>query len=84
MSPDASAENRIDDRRLKLLLSVLLRRHSSCLDVGAIRGSFLRDFLRMARHGRPIYEPEPNRGERLVRLLPDMDIPETGALRPRG
>ncbi len=67
--------NRIDDRHLKLLLSFSLRSDSNCLDVGANRGLFLRDFQRVAPHGHHIaYEPVPNQWERLVRLFPEMDI----------
>jgi FkbM family methyltransferase len=67
--------NHLDDRHLKLLLSFLLRPDSNCLDVGAHKGLFLKDFRRLAPAGHHIaYEPLPDLCEQLVRQFPEMDI----------
>jgi FkbM family methyltransferase len=64
-----------DDRNLNLLLAFGLRGNANCLDVGAHKGVFLRQFRRIAPLGRHIaYEPLQHLYEGLVRDYPEMEI----------
>ncbi len=66
---------RSDDTHLMLLLAFQLRRGDNCLDVGANRGLFLREFRRIAPEGRHIaYEPVPHLAAELARDYPEMDV----------
>ena len=66
---------RVDNTNLALLLSFGLRRTSNCLDVGANRGLFLRDCVRVAPDGRHLaYEPIPALHGRLTQEFPGVDI----------
>jgi FkbM family methyltransferase len=74
-TPGWLRRSRRDDYHLKLLLRFSLRADSNCLDVGASRGVFLRDFRRVAPKGHHIaYEPVPVLHEALTREFPEMDI----------
>ncbi|HUY66384.1 MAG TPA: hypothetical protein VMV06_06165, partial [Acidimicrobiales bacterium] len=67
--------NQLDDRHLKILLSLLLRPDSNCLDVGAHRGVFMTEFRRLAPVGHHIaYEPLPDLCARLMLEFPEMDV----------
>ena len=67
--------NRTDERNLKLLLAFGLTRGANCLDVGANRGLFLREFRRIAPGGHHIaYEPLPNLSSTLAREYPEMEL----------
>jgi len=67
--------NQLDERHLKILLSLLLRPDSNCLDVGAHRGLFMTEFRRLAPAGHHIaYEPLPDLCARLVLEFPEMDV----------
>jgi FkbM family methyltransferase len=67
--------NQEDDRHLRLLLRFGLRPSSNCLDVGANRGTFLREMYRLAPLGHHIaYEPIPRLAERLAREFPGVDV----------
>jgi len=67
--------NQLDDRHLKILLSLLLRPDSNCLDVGAHRGVFMTEFRRLAPAGHHIaYEPLPDLCARLVLDFPEIDV----------
>lgn len=67
--------NQQDDRNLKLLLRFGLRSTSNCLDVGANRGTFLRDIQRLAPLGHHVaYEPVPHLAERLRKEFPEVEV----------
>jgi FkbM family methyltransferase len=67
--------NHLDERHLKLLLSFVLRSDSNCLDVGAHKGLFLREFRRLAPAGHHIaYEPLPLLCLQLSQQFPEMDV----------
>jgi len=69
--------NHLDEKHLKLLLSFVLRPDSNCLDVGAHRGLFLREFRRLAPVGHHIaYEPIPSLCSLLGQQFPEMDVRE--------
>jgi FkbM family methyltransferase len=66
---------RLDNTNLGLLLAFGLRSTSNCLDVGANRGLFLRDCVRVAPEGHHLaYEPIPALHDQLVQEFPGVDI----------
>ena len=72
---DVHRRNHLDDRHLKILLSVALRPGSNCLDVGAYKGLFLTEFRRLAPNGHHIaYEPLPDLCAQLKERFPTMEI----------
>ncbi len=67
--------NHLDEKHLKLLLSFVLHPDSNCLDVGAYKGLFLKDFRRLAPQGHHIaYEPLPQLCALLRQEFPEMDV----------
>lgn len=67
--------NNKDDRHLKLMLTFFLTEKSNCVDVGAYRGKFIADMLRLAPHGQHIaFEPVPHLSARLKASWPQIDV----------
>lgn len=64
-----------DEEHLSLLLSFLLSRDASCIDIGANLGDILREILRVAPNGTHIaYEPLHDYCERLKQEFPTVDV----------
>ena len=67
--------NRLDNERLHLLLTFLLRTDSNCIDVGANVGDILGLFVQLAPSGHHIaYEPLPDLAGSLKIRFPDVDV----------
>jgi FkbM family methyltransferase len=67
--------NAQDDNNLQLLLRFVLKEDSNCLDVGANRGLFLREFVRVAPRGHHIaYEPIPHMAAELRTMFPTVEV----------
>ena len=74
-STTLESRSELDDHNLMLLLALGLPRNANCLDVGANRGLFLREFRRIAPEGHHIaYEPLPQLAAKLAEEFPEMDI----------
>jgi FkbM family methyltransferase len=74
LTPTARRNTR-DDQQLGLLLALTLKEGSSCIDVGAHRGSFLEQALRYAPHGRHIaFEPLPDLADDLRHRFPTVEV----------
>ena len=66
---------RRDNRHALVALASTLRPDSSCIDVGAHTGDFLREMLRLAPEGRHIaFEPVPVFHKNLAREFPSVDV----------
>lgn len=66
---------RRDNRHAVVALAAALRPDSSCIDVGAHTGNFLRHMLRVAPEGRHVaFEPVPAFHEQLVKEFPGVDV----------
>jgi FkbM family methyltransferase len=66
---------RRDNRQAIVVLAAALRPDSSCVDVGAHTGDFLRHMLRLAPAGQHVaFEPVPAFYELLVQEFPDVDV----------
>ena len=69
--------NAEDDQHLQLLLRFGLREDSNCLDIGANRGKFVAEFVRVAPRGQHIaYEPIPGLAAELRTKFPTVDVRE--------
>jgi len=67
--------NRRDDQQLKLMLTFFLTEKSNCIDVGAYRGKFIADMIRLAPRGHHIaFEPVPHLSEHLKLRCPQVDV----------
>jgi FkbM family methyltransferase len=67
--------NRRDDAALRVLMSSVLNRDSNCVDVGAYRGKFVKEMVRLAPEGRHIaYEPMPEYQADLTKRFPQVDV----------
>jgi FkbM family methyltransferase len=74
LSPTMRRDAR-DERQLALLLALTLKEDSSCIDIGAHRGSFLEQVLRYAPHGRHIaFEPLPELADELRHRFPSVEV----------
>jgi FkbM family methyltransferase len=74
LKPELRRDRR-DTEHLRLLLSFLLARDSSCIDVGAHLGEALEQMLRVAPDGKHIaFEPLPDLHTHLVREFPGVDV----------
>jgi FkbM family methyltransferase len=67
--------DRNDNQHLRSLLVSVLSQDSNCIDIGAYRGRFLADILRIAPQGKHIaYEPLPYLYRFLINQFPSADI----------
>ena len=74
-----------DMRHMALLLAFTLAPDSNCIDVGASRGSVLKEMVRYAPHGRHIaYEPIPELSRDLAERFPGVDVRCAGLSTKRG
>jgi FkbM family methyltransferase len=77
--------DRLDNEHLRLLLSFVLREDANCVDVGAHKGIWLTEFLRLAPNGRHVaYEPIPEFAERLRQQFPTVDVREAALSNTEG
>lgn len=68
-------KQRIDDKKLRLLLRSTLTHTSNCIDIGAYRGRVLAEMVRIAPNGQHIaYEPSPRAYKRLITRFPSVDV----------
>ena len=69
---------RRDERRARELLGRVLKRDSSCVDVGAHAGEWVRWFVDLAPEGGHwAFEPLPAYAERLRRAFPEVEVVES-------
>jgi len=67
--------DRLENEHLHKLLSTVLKEDSNCIDVGAYRGRFLAEILRVAPRGKHIaYEPVPHTNKFLQEHYPSVDV----------
>lgn len=70
-----SRRDHIDNRHLRLLLAFVLRPDSDCVDVGANKGTVLREMVRLAPHGTHVaFEPIPVLAENLAERFPEVTV----------
>lgn len=68
-------QDRLDNEHLRLLIAYLLREDSHCVDVGAHKGMFLREMLRVAPKGRHVaFEALPEMAEPLTAEFPEATV----------
>lgn len=68
-------KNEIYDRQAAEVMRRVLRPESNCIDVGAHKGQFLREFLRCAPRGRHVaFEPIPQLAESLRTDFPGVEV----------
>lgn len=68
-------KNEIYDRQATEVMQRVLRPESNCIDIGAHKGQFLREFLRWAPRGRHLaFEPIPRLAEELRSAFPGVEV----------
>jgi FkbM family methyltransferase len=64
-----------DERHLKIVLASVLAPNSNAVDVGASRGTILRELVRLAPHGHHVaFEPRQDAARELERQFPTVDV----------
>lgn len=67
--------DRLENENLHKLLAPVLKEDSNCIDIGAYRGRFLAEVVRVAPRGRHIaYEPVPHINKFLNEHYPSVDV----------
>ena len=64
-----------DDKNMERLLRKVLKKDSNCVDIGANRGLFLKQFIRLSPKGKHYaFEPLPELAATLRKEFPDVEV----------
>ncbi|MFQ5918540.1 MAG: FkbM family methyltransferase [Thermoplasmata archaeon] len=85
IGPKVQAYEMRDNRYMERIIAYVLKETSNCIDVGAFRGDFVRQFLRFAPAGQHYaFEPIPERAEELKRAFPGVRVRQTALSNSEG